>query len=454
MTDRPTTAVVLAAGLGTRMKSGLPKVLHPLAGRPLVRHVVDALESLKPDRIVAVIGPGQEAVAAAVAPHPTVVQTDRLGTAHAVLAARQYLEDISGDVLILFGDSPMVRADTLRAMLAVRAGQDDPAVVVSGFRAADPGAYGRLITNADGRLEAIVEAREASPEQLAVDLCNGGFMAVDAKRLLGLLDRVSNNNAKGEYYLTDIVALARQDGANCAVVEAPEAEFLGINARAELAVAEALVQAELRARAMADGATLTDPNTVFFSHDTRLGRDVTVGPYVVFGPGVTIADNVDILPFCHIEEATVAAGARIGPYTRLRPGADIGPDAHIGNFVEIKNAVIEAGAKASHLSYIGDARVGAGANIGAGTITCNYDGYFKHHTDIGKNAFIGSNTALVAPVVIADGALIGAGSVIAKDVPKDALALTRAPQKEMKGWAATFRQRKAAEKAAARNKKD
>lgn len=454
MTDRPTTAVVLAAGLGTRMKSDLPKVLHPLAGRPLVRHVVDALESLGLDRIVAVVGPGQDAVAAAVTPHPTVVQTDRLGTSHAVLAARQYLEEAEGDVLILFGDSPMVRVETLRAMLSARSGKDDPAVVVSGFRAAHPGAYGRLITSGDGRLEAIVEAREASPEQLAVDLCNGGFMAVDGKRLLSLLDRVGNDNAKGEYYLTDIVALARGDGANCAVVEAPESEFLGINSRTELANAEALVQAELRGRAMDEGATLTDPATVFFSHDTQLGRDVTVGPYVVFGPGVTIGDNVEILPFCHIEEATVAAGARIGPYARLRPGADIGPDAHIGNFVEIKNAVIEAGAKANHLSYIGDARVGAAANIGAGTITCNYDGYFKHHTDIGKNAFIGSNTALVAPVVVADGALIGAGSVIAKDVPEDALALTRAPQQDMPGWAANFRQRKAAEKAEAKKKKD
>jgi bifunctional UDP-N-acetylglucosamine pyrophosphorylase/glucosamine-1-phosphate N-acetyltransferase len=454
MTDRLTTAVVLAAGLGMRMKSDLPKVLHSLAGRPLINHVVDALESLKPDRIVVVVGPGQEAVAAAVAPYPTVVQANRLGTAHAVLAARQYLENTSGDVLILFGDSPMVRAETLRGMLSVRARLDDPAIVVSGFQAAEPGAYGRLMTNHDGRLEGIIEAREANPEQLAINLCNGGFMAVDAKRLLSLLDRVRNNNAKGEYYLTDIVALACQDGENCAVFEAPEAEFLGINARAQLAAVESLVQAELRTRAMAEGATLTDPNTVFFSHDTRLGRDVTVGPYVVFGPGVTIGDNVDILPFCHIEEATVAAGARIGPYTRLRPGAKIGSDANIGNFVEIKNSVIEAGAKANHLSYIGDARVGAGANIGAGTITCNYDGYFKHHTDIGKNAFIGSNTSLVAPVVIGDGALIGAGSVIAEDVPEDALALTRAPQQEMKGWATTFHQRKAAEKAEVKKKKD
>ena len=454
MTERPTTAVVLAAGLGTRMKSDLPKVLHPLAGRPLVRHVVDALESLGPDRIVAVVGPGQEAVAAAVAPHPTVVQTDRLGTAHAVLAARQYLEEATGDVLILFGDSPMVRPETLRAMLDARHGADKPAIVVSGFRTADPGSYGRLITDARGGLDAIVEAKDASPQQLAVNLCNGGFMAVEAQRLLGLLDRVSNNNAKGEYYLTDIIALARADGAACVVVEAPEAEFLGINSRAELAAAEALVQHNLRQRAMAEGATLTAPDTVFFCHDTKLGRDVTVGPNVVFGPGVTIGDHVEILPFCHIEEATVASGARIGPYARLRPGADIGPDAHIGNFVEIKNAVIETGAKANHLSYIGDARVGAGANIGAGTITCNYDGFFKHHTDIGKGAFIGSNTSLVAPVTVADGASIGAGSVVTRNVEKDALALTRAPQKEVAGWAASFRQRKAAEKAEIRKKKD
>ncbi len=457
MTHRPAAAVVLAAGLGTRMKSTRPKVMHPLAGRPMIGHLLATLSEVGFDKIVIVVGPDTPSVAAAVAPHPTVIQTDRLGTGHAVLAAREHLKGVDGvgfdgDVLILFGDTPLVRAETLRNMLAARQSDDRPAVVGSGFRPADPGAYGRLIVDKKGNLQAIVEAREATPEQLAVTLCNSGFMAVDGRRLLGLLDRVKNDNAKGEYYLTDIVRLARADGCACAVVEGEEAEFLGINSRAELAEAEARVQAGLRARAMAAGATLTDSATVYFSHDTRLGKDVTVGPYVVFGPGVTIGDEVEIFSFCHIEEATVARGARIGPFARLRPGAEIGIEAHIGNFVEIKNARIEAGAKANHLSYIGDARVGAGANIGAGTITCNYDGFFKSHTDIGANAFIGSNTALVAPVKVADGAIVGAGSVITRDVSADALALTRGPHEEKPGWAARFRTAKSAEKAKTKKK--
>ena len=452
MTDRPTAAVVLAAGLGTRMKSTRPKVMHPLAGRPMIGHLLATLADVGFAKVVVVVGPDTPSVAAAVAPHPTVIQAERLGTGHAVLAAREELAGFDGDVLILFGDTPLVRAETLKKMLAARRGPANPAVVVSGFRPADPGAYGRLIVGKDGNLEAIVEAREATPEQLAVTLCNSGFMAVDGKRLIGLLDRVTNTNAKGEYYLTDIVGLARADGCACAVVEGEEGEFLGINSRAELAEAEARVQAGLRARAMANGATLTAPETVHFSHDTKLGRDVTVGPYVVFGPGVTVGDEVEIFSFCHIEEATVARGARIGPFARLRPGAAIGVEAHIGNFVEIKNARIEDGAKANHLSYIGDARVGAGANIGAGTITCNYDGFFKSHTDIGANAFIGSNTALVAPVKVADGAIVGAGSVITRDVSADALALTRGPHEEKAGWAARFRTVKAAEKAKTKKK--
>ena len=447
MSHRPTAAVVLAAGLGTRMKSTRPKVMHPLAGRPMIGHLLATLAEVGLDKIVVVVGPDTPEVAAAVAPHPTVVQADRLGTGHAVLAARQHLKGFTGDVLVLFGDSPLVRAETLRQMLAARQSAGHPAVVVSGFRPADPGAYGRLIVDGKGGLQAIVEAREATPEQLAVTLCNSGFMAVDGTRLLGLLDRVKNDNAKGEYYLTDIVRIARADGCACAVVEGEEAEFLGINSRAELALAEGRVQAGLRAQAMAGGATLIAPESVHFSYDTKLGRDVTVGPYVVFGPGVTIGDEVEIFSFCHIEAATVAQGARIGPFARLRPGAEIGVEAHIGNFVEIKNARIEAGAKATHLSYIGDARLGAGANIGAGTITCNYDGFFKSHTDIGAHAFIGSNTALVAPVKIADGAIVGAGSVITRDVSADALALTRGPHEEKPGWAARFRAVKSTEKA-------
>ncbi len=447
MSAPETAAVVLAAGLGTRMKSDRPKVMHPIAGRPMVGHLVATLEAMGLDRIVVVVGPESDTVAKALAPHPCVVQRERLGTGHAVLAARPALEGFTGDVLVLFGDSPLVETDTLSRMLRARRDGADPAVVVSGFRAADPGAYGRLITNGDGGLEAIVEARDATPAQRRVDLCNSGFMAIDGRRLFGLLDRIGNDNAKGEYYLTDIVALARADGAACAVVEGEEAEFLGINSRAELAAAEAWVQERLRAQAMAGGATLVAPQTVYFSHDTRLGRDVVVGPHVVFGPGVVVSDEVEILSFSHIEGANIAARARIGPFARLRPGARLGTDAHVGNFVEVKNATVEAGAKANHLSYIGDARVGAGANVGAGTITCNYDGFLKHHTDIGAGAFIGSNTALVAPVKVGDGASIGAGSVITRDVAAGALAVERADQKDVPGWAARNRRRKAAAKA-------
>jgi bifunctional UDP-N-acetylglucosamine pyrophosphorylase/glucosamine-1-phosphate N-acetyltransferase len=320
--------------------------------------------------------------------------------------------------------------------------------VVLGFRPPDPGAYGRLIVDGKGHLQAVIEAKDATPDQLAVDLCNSGVMAIDGARLFGLLDRVGRDNAKGEYYLTDIVDIARADGFACRVVEGSEEEFIGINSRADLAVAEHIVQNRLRERVMADGATLIDPATIFFSCDTRLGRDVTVGPYVVFGPGVRAGDNVEIRPFCHLEQVTIDDGALIGPFARLRPGAKIGPGVHVGNFVEIKNASVEEGAKVNHLTYIGDARVGAGANVGAGTITCNYDGFFKDFTDIGAGAFIGSNTSLVAPVKIGDGAITGAGSVIARDVSADSLALTRGPYTEKPNWARAFRDRRGKEKAA------
>ena len=315
-----------------------------------------------------------------------------------------------------------------------------------GFRTDAPGAYGRLISGPGGALEAIVEAGDATPDELAVDLCNSGVMAVDAKHLFGLLERLGNDNAKSEYYLTDIVALARADGLASAVVEGAEAELMGINTRAELAAAEAVVQDRLRQGAMAEGATLLDPKTVYFSFDTRLGRDVTVGPHVVFGPGVAVGYGAEILAFSHLEGAQVGACVRVGPFARLRPGARIAAHAHIGNFVEIKNASVEAGAKINHLAYVGDARIGAGANVGAGTITCNYDGYHKHFTDIGAGAFIGTNTALVAPVKIGDGAMIGAGSVITRDVGADDLALTRPDQKEIAGGASAFRQRQSLKK--------
>lgn len=449
MTNRKTAVVMLAAGLGTRMKSDVPKVLHPLAGRAMVAHLLDTLAALAPERVIVVIGEGMDAVARAVAPHPTVVQSPRAGTGHALMAARAALADFHGDVLVVYGDTPLITLPTLQRMLAARRAQADPAVVVLGFHPDDPAAYGRLILGPDGSLDAIVEANDASPEQRALGLCNSGVMAIDSKRLFGLLDRVGNDNAKGEYYLTDIVHLARSDGLACGFVEGGADELIGINCRADLAAAEAIVQDRLRERAMAGGATLIDPRTVWFSWDTEVGRDVSIGPSVVFGPGVRIGNHVKIAGFCHFEGAVVEDGAVLGPFARLRPGVVIGPDAHVGNFVEIKNAAVEQGAKVNHLSYIGDARVGAKANIGAGTITCNYDGFFKSHTDIGAGAFIGSNTCLVAPVTIGDGAIVGAGSAIGKDVPADALAVTRGPFIVREEWARGFRERRASEKAAA-----
>ena len=446
MTKKKTAAIVLAAGLGTRMESDKPKVLHAIAGRAMISHLMETLARFEPDRIAVVIGQGMESVADSVSPHPCCVQEPRLGTGHAVQAAEPAMQDFDGDVLIVYGDTPLVSETTFEAMLRARRATPGTAAVVLGFRPDDPGAYGRLVVGDDGSLDAIVEAKEATPEQLDIGLCNSGVMAIDGARLFGWLARIGNDNAKGEYYLTDLIELARADGARCSFVEAPVEELLGINSRADLAVAEAVVQTDLRARAMNAGVTMTDPASVFLSWDTQLGRDVTVGPNVVFGPGVTVGEGTEILPFSHLEGATVGANVRVGPFARLRPGADIADTARIGNFVEIKNASVQTGAKVSHLSYIGDARVGPRANIGAGTITCNYDGFFKDHTDIGEGAFIGSNTALVAPVKVGDGATTGAGSVITKDVPADALALTRAPAKVLAGWAAKFRKRRAAEK--------
>jgi len=420
----------------------------------MIGHLLDRLAAFRPERTVVVVSPGTTAVAEFVAPATTAIQDPPLGTGHAVLAAREALDGFDGDVLVLFGDTPLLTEPTMRAMVEARRGAGDPAVVVLGFRPDDPAEYGRLVTGADGGLEAIVEYGEASAAQRAIGLCNAGIMAIDGKRLFALLDAVGNANAKGEYYLTDIVAIARGRCWGCTVVETGDPdEVMGVNSRADLAVAEAAMQGRLRAEAMAAGVTLTAPETVYFSYDTKIGRDVLVSPNVVFGPGVTIADNVEIRSFCHIEGATIEEGALVGPYARLRPGADIGRDVHIGNFVEVKEARLDEGAKANHLSYIGDSWVGAGANIGAGTITCNYDGFFKWRTEIGEGAFIGSNTALVAPVRVGAGAITGAGSVITRDVPGDALAVTRAPQEERAGWAMKYRLRKQAEKDAADSKK-
>ena len=438
--------VVLAAGMGTRMKSDLPKVMHPLAGRPMIRHLLETVARLDPARQVVVVGPGMEALEAAVAPHQTVVQHERRGTGHAVLQARRALEGFEGTILVLYGDTPLISEATLLRLLAEREGPDNPAVVVLGFRPADPAQYGRLVVGGEG-LKAIVEWKEATPEQREITLCNSGVLALDGRRAWGLLERVSDDNVKGEFYLTDVVSLARGDGASCSFVLGDEEELLGINSRTELASAEALVQAGLRTAAMEGGATLLAPETVWFAWDTRIGRDVVVWPHVVFGPGVTIGDGVTIKGFCHLEGCAVAEGADLGPYARLRPGAEVGGGAHIGNFVEVKKAVVEAGAKVNHLTYIGDARVGAGANIGAGTITCNYDGFNKSFTDIGEGAFIGSNSSLVAPVKVGAGAVVGAGSVITKDVGANALAVARGAQMELAGWAERFRAAKRAAKA-------
>ena len=440
MARRAPAAVVLAAGKGERMYSSKPKALHEIAGREMVAHVIGTLDELAPERIVCVTGPGMEEVAAAAAPARAVLQPEPLGTAHAVMATREALDGFEGGVLVLFADTPLLRAETMQALAdAVNGGA---AVAVLGMRSAAANEYGRVVLDSAGKPEAIVEWHDAGPEARALPVCNAGVMAVDGRRLFPLLDRVGNDNARGEYYLTDIVALARAEGLETALVEAPEEEALGVNSRAELARAEAVLQRRLRARAFEAGVTMPMPETVYLSHDTRFGRDVTVGPYTVFLTGVTVEDDVDIRAFCHLEGAVVRSGARVGPYARLRPGADVGPGAGVGNFVEVKNAVLEAGAKANHLAYIGDAFVGAEANIGAGTITCNYDGFRKHRTEIGAGAFIGSNTALVAPVSIGPGAVVGAGSTVSRNVEADALMVVRAQQTERKGWAARLRMRR------------
>lgn len=453
MTSHPIAAIVLAAGMGTRMRSALPKVMHPIAGRPMLGHVLAAADQAGVSRKIVIVGPEMDSVAKLVAPTPTVEQRDRLGTAHAVSMAKDALADVTdGTVLVLFGDTPLIRAETLSAMVVAR--KSGAAIAVMGFQAADPSGYGRLILNDAGKLVRIVEHKDASAEERAVTLCNAGVMAFDAAKLWGILARIGNANAKGEYYLTDAVDIAVSDGADCVVVTASEEEVMGVNTRLELARAEAIWQRNRRTQAMLDGATLTDPDSVFFAADTRIGQDVSIGPNVVFGPGVAVEDGVEIRAFCHLEGALVRSGAQIGPFARLRPGTDIAGGVRIGNFVEVKNAIFHEGAKANHLAYVGDAEVGAGANIGAGVITCNYDGYLKHKTEIGKDAFIGSNSALVAPVQVGNGAIVAAGSAISGEIPADALALTRAERIVKPGKAKTMRATKAAEKAARKAAKE
>jgi bifunctional UDP-N-acetylglucosamine pyrophosphorylase/glucosamine-1-phosphate N-acetyltransferase len=439
--QRPFAAIILAAGKGTRMKSDLHKVLHPIAGRPMLEHLLATVDRLGGARTVVVVGSGREQVEPLVAAHggEVVVQDPQLGTAHAVLQAETALAGFEGDVLILYGDAPLVEASTMSRMLERLQGDDHPAAVVVAFRPPDPLNYGRIVTNADGTIRKMVEHKDATAEERAINLCNSGLMAARAEDLWSLLAQVGNDNAAGEYYLPDVVMLAAKAGRPSAVIETDPDEVAGVNSRGELAGLEAQWQQRRRAQLMAEGVTLLAPETVWLSHDTDIGRDTLIEPNVVFGPGVRIGERVQVRAFSHIEGARIADGAEIGPYARLRPGAEIGEKAKVGNFVEVKKARLGRGAKASHLSYIGDAEIGEGANIGAGTITCNYDGFFKYRTVIGEGAFVGSNSALVAPVSIGAGAIVGAGSVITGDVEAGALAVARGAQQVKPGWAARFR---------------
>ena len=442
-------AIVLAAGEGTRMRSAVPKVLHEIAGRPMIAHVLAALAPLAPVETVVVLGQDYEEVAKAVAPAKTVIQHPPRGTGDAVRAARAALQPMSAagleDVVVLYGDAPLLQSETIARLIETRR-KAKSAVAVAGMRPADPAPYGRLVLDARGGVERIVEAKDASSEEYAITLCNGGIMAIAAAQLFDLVDRLDTNNAKREYYLTDIVAIARGRDLAVTYAELPAEEVIGVNTRAELAEAEALMQERLRRRAMEAGATLIAPETVFLSADTQLGRDVVVEPNVVFGAGVSIADNVRIRAFSHLDGAIVDEGAIVGPYARLRPGAVLERDVHVGNFVEVKATRLGRGAKANHLSYLGDSDIGAGTNIGAGTITCNYDGFGKHRTVIGEHAFIGSHTALVAPVSIGDGAYVATGSVITADVPANALSIARARQVDKPGRAKELRARLKAKK--------
>jgi bifunctional UDP-N-acetylglucosamine pyrophosphorylase / glucosamine-1-phosphate N-acetyltransferase len=440
--------VILAAGKGTRMKSDLHKVLHPVAGRPLLGHVLASVEAMAPAHKVVVIGSGREQVEPVVtaAGGVVAVQDPQHGTAHAVQQAESALAGFDGDVLILYADVPFVSSETMRRMVDRLVASDAPAAVVVGFRPADAKHYGRILAEPDGAILKMVEYKDASEAERAIDLCNSGLMAVRSVDLWPLLARVGNDNAAGEYYLPDIVMIAAADGRRSAVIEVDPAEVEGVNSRAELAAAETAWQRRRRQAMMDAGVSLIAPETVWFSHDTQIGRDTMIEPNVFFGPGVTIGENVVVKAFSHVEGATIAAGAQVGPFARLRPGAEIGEDARIGNFVEVKKAKLGKGAKANHLSYLGDAEIGAGANIGAGTITCNYDGFLKYRTVIGDGAFIGSNSALVAPVTIGAGAIVGAGSVITRDISADAIALARGDQVEKPGRAKRFRETMAARK--------
>ena len=441
--QRRFAVVILAAGQGTRMRSDTHKVLHPIASRPLLLHLLDRVDALGADKRVVVVGKGREQVEAAIAGRDVAiaVQTEQKGTGHAVQQAASVLEGYDGPVLVLYGDTPFVEAKTLRRMLDRLDGDGGPGIVVLASSPADPAKYGRIVLGQGDHIAKMVEFRDATEEERAIRLCNSGMLAVRAADLFRWLDEVGNDNAAKEYYLPDVVNVAAAEGRDAVVIEGDPYETAGVNSRAELAHLELEWQRRRREQILDEGATLIDPESVWFAYDTRLGRDVTVEPHVVFGPGVEVADGATIHAFSHIEGATIGTAASIGPFARIRPGTRLGEKSKVGNFVELKKAAIGDGAKVNHLSYVGDAEVGARANIGAGTITCNYDGFGKYRTVIGAGAFIGSNTALVAPVTVGDGAVIGAGSVITEDVEPDSLAVERSEQKGIAGWAKRFRER-------------
>ncbi|MEL7454811.1 MAG: bifunctional UDP-N-acetylglucosamine diphosphorylase/glucosamine-1-phosphate N-acetyltransferase GlmU [Pseudomonadota bacterium] len=440
MNDR--AAIILAAGRSTRMKSSLSKVLHPIGGKPNIDWSISLANALGCSSIVSVVAsatdPVAEHVKSRLGPSAIAVQSPALGTGHAVMCAEPALDKFQGYLIVLYGDSPLVPVEAIEALFEVLDG--GAKIGVLGFEAQNPGLYGRLVTSEAGHLEAIVEAREATPEQLNIKLCNSGVMAGDAKTMFRLLKQVTNDNAKGEYYLTDLVGLARNEGFTCGVVVCAEDDLVGCDSRTDLAKAEAIFQRRIRKAMMEGGVTLLDPETVYFSHDTEIAPDVTIEPHVIFGPGVSVGSGSRINAFSHIQGASIGPGCQIGPHARLRPGTTLAANVKIGNFVEVKQTDMGEGAKASHLSYLGDGRVGAGANLGAGTIFCNYDGFLKYQTDIGSGAFVGSNTALVAPVRVGENAMVGSGSVVTKDVPPDALAIARSRQEIKPNWAARFRE--------------